>query len=54
MGGLYRGDDIRIYVPKKLTKRTDRVDMHVGDQLLKRLLSTTADQAAYFLSVSYN
>jgi len=49
---MYRGDDIRIYVPKKLTKKTDQVDMHVGDQLVKSLLSTTADQAAYFLFVS--
>jgi len=50
MGGLYRGDDSRIYVPKKLTKKTE-VDMHVEDQLLKSLLSTSADQTAYFLFV---
>ena len=54
MGGLYRGDDSRIYVPKKLTKKTDQVDMHVEDQLVKCLLSTSADQTAYFLFVRYN
>jgi len=35
-----------------MTKKTDRVGMHVGDQLLKSLLSTSADQAANFLLVS--
>jgi hypothetical protein len=47
-------ETITEYMCLKINKKTDQVDMHVGDQLLKSLVSTSADQAAYFLFVRYN
>lgn len=45
---------LKEYMCLRNYQKTDRVGMHKGGQLLERLLSTSTDQAADLLFVSWN